>query len=52
MPHEGQLGKNKCSILSPKKEFLPPANEVWGRVIFSQACVIPSVHKGEGGLAS
>ena len=27
--------------------FLPPANEVWGKVIFSQACVIPSAH-GEG----
>ena len=24
--------------------FLPPANEVWGKVIFSQACVIPPVH--------
>ena len=21
-------------------------NEVWGKVIFSQACVIPSVHRG------
>ena len=26
--------------------LLPPANEVWAKVIFSQACVIPSVHKG------
>ena len=26
--------------------FLPPINEVWGKVIFSQAYVIPSVHKG------
>ena len=31
--------------------LLPSANEVWGKVIFSQACVIPSVHRG-GGLAS
>ena len=28
--------------------FVPPANEVWGKVIFSQACVIPSIHKGGG----
>ena len=28
-------------------EFLPPANEVWGKVIFSVACVKNSVHKGE-----
>ena len=28
--------------------YLPPGNEVWGKVIFSQACVIPSVHKGVG----
>ena len=26
--------------------FLPPANEVWGKVIFSQACVKNSVHGG------
>ena len=24
-------------------KLLPPANEVWGKVTFSQACVIPSV---------
>ena len=29
-----------------------PANEVWGKVIFSQACVIPSVHWGKGGWLS
>ena len=29
--------------------LLPSANEVWGKVIFSQACVIPSVHGGRGG---
>ena len=28
--------------------FLPPANEFWGKVIFSEACVKNSVH-GEGG---
>ena len=28
--------------------FLPPANEVWGKVIFSEACVKNSVHRGEG----
>ena len=26
--------------------FLPPANEVWGKVIFSEACVNNSVHRG------
>ena len=26
--------------------LLPPANEVWGKVIFSQACVKNSVHGG------
>ena len=26
------------------KSFLPPANEVWGKVIFSVACVKNSVH--------
>ena len=28
--------------------FLPPANEVWGKVIFSEVCVSHSVHGGEG----
>ena len=28
------------------REFLPPANEVWGKVIFSEACVKNSVHRG------
>ena len=27
--------------------FLPPANEVWGKVIFSEACVKNSVHRGD-----
>ena len=26
-------------------KFLPPANEVWGKVIFSVACVKNSVHR-------
>ena len=31
--------------------LLPPANEVWGKVIFSEACVKNSVHRGgEGGV--
>ena len=29
-------------------EFLLPANEVWGKVIFSVACVKNSVHRREG----
>ena len=29
-------------------QFLPPANEVWGKVIFSEACVKNSVHGGGG----
>ena len=33
-------------------QFLPPANDVWGQIIFSQACVIPSVQWGGGGLGS
>ena len=33
------------------KHNLPPANEVWGKVIFSQACVKNSVHSG-GGVVS
>ena len=28
--------------------LLPPANEVWGKVIFSEACVNNSVHRGVG----
>ena len=28
--------------------LLPPANEVWGKRIFSQACVSHSVHRGGG----
>ena len=33
------------------EQLLPPANEVWGKVIFSEACVKNSVHRGgEGGV--
>ena len=35
--------------------LLPPANEVWGKVIFSEVCVKNSVHWGEsaaGGMPS
>ena len=32
--------------------FLTPANEVWGKVIFSQACVSHSVHCDTGGSLS
>ena len=28
--------------------LLPPANEVWGKVMFSEACVSHSVHRGWG----
>ena len=30
--------------------LLPPANEVWGKVIFSEACVKNSIHRGGGGI--
>ena len=30
-------------------QFLPPANEIRGKVIFSEACVSHSIH-GEGGM--
>ena len=36
------------AFITAKKNFLPQANEVWGKVMFSQACVSHSVH-GEGG---
>ena len=38
---------NKLTVNEPATNLLSPANEVWGKVIFSQASVIPSVHKGE-----
>ena len=37
-----------CS--SPLDEYLPPSNEVWGKVIFLLVCVSRSVHRrGWGG---
>ena len=38
------LNEGEC-----ESEFLPPAKEVWGKVIFSQACVKNSVHRGVPG---
>ena len=37
---------SKKSNLVTKLPLLPPANEVWGKVIFSVACVKNSVHGG------
>ena len=43
------LEKNFISFSSlAPTPFLPPANEVWGNVIFSVACVQNSVHGGGG----
>ena len=35
--------------LVKERYFLPPANEVWGKVIFSEACVKNSVHRAGWG---
>ena len=37
-----------CNFLQSfyQSSLLPPANEVWGKVIFSEACVKNSVHRG------
>ena len=37
---------NVMSPSFPGVTYLPPANEVWGKVIFSEACVKNSVHRG------
>ena len=37
-------------ILIQFLSFLLPANKVWGKVIFSEACVKNSVHRGVGGV--
>ena len=44
-----QKGGGKGDIIIIKKDpgFLPPANEVWGKVIFLQVCVI--LFTGGGG---
>ena len=41
----GPPGSYKQYLVSVA-QFLPPANEVWGKVIFSEACVKNSVHMG------
>ena len=33
-------------IFALKMDFSPPTNEVWGKLIFSEACVKNSVHRG------
>ena len=43
------VGERAVCILQERfvvASFLPPANELWGKVIFSQACVKNSVHRG------
>ena len=40
--------KSYCRILSVQSWYLPPASKVWGKVIFSEACVKNSVHGGRG----
>ena len=40
------LGLNIMIFVPKVFEYLPPANKVWGKVIFSQACVKNSVHGG------
>ena len=44
--------KQSSTYLPVAADFLPPVNEVWGKVIFSQASVIPSVQGEAGRLAS
>ena len=33
------------AVRTKKSVFLPPENEVWGKIIFSEACVKNSVHR-------
>ena len=37
---------NTCDSSFTIVQFIPPANQVWGKVIFSEACVKNSVHRG------
>ena len=51
MLHKGEMCKfSKCwlqmKLLSFTVSYLPPANEVWGKAIFSEACVKNSNHGG------
>ena len=41
-----KTGRKHCSSV---RILLQPINEVWGKVMFSQACVIPSLHSWRGG---
>ena len=41
--HSGIIQRKLLKVI-----LLPPANEVWGKVIFSEACVKNSVHRGRG----
>ena len=45
-PHQFRLIKAKIDYINIIDVFLPPANEVRGKVIFSEACVKNSVHGG------
>ena len=47
-PGNDTLGGGSTSTSIRIQVFLPPANEVWDKVIFSEACVKNSVHKGWG----
>ena len=42
---QATIGKNIGNRDNP---LFPPANDVWDKVMFSQACVIPSAHRGVG----
>ena len=42
----GWISENGTPAYSEYLRYLPPANEVWGKVIFSQVCVKNSVHRG------
>ena len=55
MPVKILVSTNSGTILVKSfvfSRFLPPANELWGKVIFSEACVENSVHKGWRGWVS
>ena len=45
-----ETGDHICVLRQLSKRIyiiLPPANEIWGKVIFSVGCVKNSVHKGD-----
>ena len=46
MCQQGQQGNAIITSSETFQHLLPPANEVWGKVIFSEACVKNSVHRG------